>query len=114
MAKDPRETDPPRLVDAQIRSDQGLFRHCDVRDLDMHGVFVLGTDGTLSRLPKNAPVEVNLMLHTSGHTRTHRLRARVEGKSREGTSLVFTDADIDTYSALLHLNLDAAPPTKRG
>jgi hypothetical protein len=34
------------------------------------------------------------------------LHARVESKGRDGINLVFTSADIDTYSALLHLNLN--------
>ena len=36
----------------------------------------------------------------------HKLRARIETKGRDGTGLVFTDADIDTYAALLNLNHD--------
>jgi hypothetical protein len=100
------ENDAPRLVDTLIRCDYRDFQHCDIRDLDMHGVFVLGRDGTLTRLPKDAPVDIALKLHTNGKTRTHVLHARIEGKNRDGTSLVFTGADIDTYSALLHLNLD--------
>ena len=107
------ENDTPRLVDTMIRCDYRDFQHCDVRDLDMHGVFVIGRDGTLTRLPKDAPVDIALKLHTNGKTRTHVLRARIEAKSRDGTSLVFTGADIDTYSALLHLNLDETPGTKR-
>lgn len=97
--------DTPKLVDAQIRCDHRGFQHCEVRDLDMHGVLVLGRDGTLTRLTKDTPVDVALKLNIGGKTRTHKLRARVESRGRDGTSLVFTDADIDTYSALLHLNL---------
>jgi hypothetical protein len=41
------------------------------------------------------------------------LRARVESKDRDGTNLVFTDVDIDTYSALLHLNLKESSGSKR-
>jgi hypothetical protein len=107
--KQPPEKNSPRIVDTLIRCDSQDFQHCDVRDLDMHGVLVLGRDGTLTRLRKDAPVEIALKLNTNGKTRTHVLRARVEGKSPEGTNLVFTSADIDTYSALLHLNLDNAP-----
>lgn len=70
----------------------------------MHGVLVLGRDGTLTRLPKDTAVDVALKLNVDGKTRTHKLRARVETRGRDGTGLVFTDADIDTYSALLHLN----------
>jgi hypothetical protein len=100
-----RDEEIPRLVDAQVRCDHRGFQHCEVRDLDMHGVLILGRDGTLTRLAKDSPVDVALKLNTGGKTRTHKLRARIEGKGRDGTSLVFTDADIDTYSALLHLNL---------
>jgi len=100
-----QENDSPRLVDAQIRYDLREFQQCDVRNLDMHGVLVLGRDGTLTRLAKNTTVDLALKLHTNGKTRTHVLRARVESKDRDGTNLVFTDVDIDTYSALLHLNL---------
>jgi hypothetical protein len=100
-----RHDDTPKLVDAQVRCDHRGFQHCEVRDLDMHGVLVLGRDGTLTRLAKDTPVEVALKLNTGGKTRTHKLRARIETKGRDGIGLVFTDADIDTYSALLHLNL---------
>lgn len=99
------ENDSPRLVDAQIRCDYRDFQQCDVRNLDMHGVLVLGRDGSLTRLARNTAVDIALKLHTNGKTRTHVLRARVESKDRDGTNLVFTDVDIDTYSALLHLNL---------
>ena len=104
--KQPRPTAPPGLLDAMIRSDQRGFRHCDVRELDMHGVFVLGRDGSLTRLPKDTPVEVALKLNADGRIRTHHLHARVAGNERDGTSLVFTDADLDTYSALLHLSVN--------
>jgi hypothetical protein len=100
-----RESDVPRLVDAMVRCDNRGFQHCDVRNLDMHGVFVLGRDGSLTKLPKDSSVEVALKLNTGGKTKTHMLRARVEQKARDGTGLVFTDADIDTFSALLHLDL---------
>lgn len=98
------ENDTPRLLDTLIRCDYRDFQHCDVRDLDMHGVIVIGRDGTLTRLPRDATVEVALKLNDHGKTRTHVLRARVERKDRDGVSLVFTGADIDTYSALLQLN----------
>ena len=100
------EYDTPRLLETLIRCDYRDFQHCDVRDLDMHGVFVVGRDGSLTRLPKDAPVEVALKLNAQGKTRTHVLRARVESKGRDGIGLVFTGADVDTYSALLHLNLN--------
>jgi hypothetical protein len=103
--KRPPENDTPRLVDTLVRCDYRDFQHCDVRDLDMHGVLVLGRDGTLTRLPKDAPVEIALKLNANGKTSTHVLRARVESKGRDGINLVFTSADIDAYSALLHLNL---------
>jgi hypothetical protein len=106
------ENNAPRLVDTLIRCDYRDFQHCDVRDLDMHGVLVLGRDGTLTRLPKDAPVDVALKLNTNGQTRTHMLRARIESKGSEGINLVFTSADIDTYSALLHLNLDEPSKTR--
>ena len=101
----PYENDAPRLVDALIRCDYRDFQQCDVRDLDMHGVFVLGRDGALTRLPKNTAVDIALKLHTNGKTRTHVLRARIESKGRDGTNLVYTGVDIDTYSALLHLSI---------
>jgi hypothetical protein len=100
------DEETPKLVDAQVRCDYRGFQHCEVRDLDMHGVLVLGRDGTLTRLARDTPVDVALKLNIGGKTRTHKLHARIETKGRDGTGLVFTDADIDTYSALLHLNLD--------
>lgn len=103
----------PRLVDSLIRCDHRDFQHCDVRDLDMHGVMVLGRDGSLTRLPKNSLVDVALKLNINGETRTHVLRARVESKDRDGINLVFTSADLDTYSALLHLNSNPPAGTKR-
>ncbi len=106
MARDGRHPATPRLLDARIRCDWRGFMTCDVRDLDMHGVLVLGRDGSLTRLPRNSHVDVALKLSTDGHTRTHHLRARIEARGRDGTNLVFTDANLDTYSALLHLNLD--------
>jgi hypothetical protein len=106
------ENDAPRLVDSLIRCDYRDFQHCEVRDLDMHGVLVLGRDGSLTRLPKDAPVEIALKLNTNGKTRTHVLQARVERKGRDGTNLVFTNADIDAYSALLHLNLEDKSRTR--
>ena len=110
----PQENDRPRLVDAQIRCDRRDFQQCDVRNLDMHGVLILGRDGSLTRLAKNTAVDIALKLHTNGKTRTHVLRARIESKDRDGTNLVFTDVDIDTYSALLHLNLkDPSGPKRR-
>ncbi len=105
-ARQPAVNDTPRIIETLIRCDYRDFQHCDVRDLDMHGVLVLGRDGTLTRLPKDAPVDVALKLQANGKTRTHVLRARIERKGRDGTSLVFTGADVDTYSALLDLNLD--------
>lgn len=97
--------DAPRLVESLVRCDYRDFQHCDVRNLDMHGVFLLSREGTLTRLPKDAPVDIALKLNTNGKTSTHVLRARVESKERDGINLVFTSADIDTYSVLLHLNL---------
>ncbi len=105
------KNDAPRLVDTLVRCDYRDFQHCDVSDLDMHGVLVLGRDGALTRLPKDAPVDIALKLRTNGTTRTHVLRARVERKGRDGINLVFTGADIDTYSALLHLSLDKPQDT---
>jgi hypothetical protein len=110
MAKDGRESGVPRLVDARVRCDWRGFQPCDVRELDMHGVFVLGRDGTLSRLPKDAAVDVALKMQSEGQTRTHVLRARIEKKTVDGMSLIFTDADIDTYSVLLHFGLNGEPP----
>jgi hypothetical protein len=108
MIRKNRVAGPPRLVDAQIRCDYRGFQPADVRDLDMHGVFVLGRDGALTRLPKDAPVDVALKLNTNGKNQIHRLRARVEQRGRDGIGLVFTDADLDTYSALLNLGIPDA------
>jgi len=106
MAREGRPTRAPEILDARIRYDWRGFQPCDVQDLDMHGVLVLGRDGSLTRLPRDSQVDVALKINTDGRTRTHHLRARVESRGRDGTSLVFTDANIDTYSALLHLNVD--------
>jgi len=100
------ESSTPRLVESLVRCDYRDFQHCVVQDLDMHGVLVLGQDGALTRLPKDAPVDIALKLRANGTIRTHVLRARVEHKGRNGINLVFTGADIDTYSALLHLSLN--------
>jgi hypothetical protein len=104
MAKDAKAPSGARLVDAQVRCDWRGFQSCDVRDLDMHGVMVLGRDGSLTRLPRDSNVDVALKLNTDGHTKTHLLRARIEEKTRDGINLVFIDANLDTYSALLHLH----------
>lgn len=104
MARKIREEGPPRLVDAQFRWDYRGFQQFEVRDLDMHGVFVVGQGGALTKLPKDAWVDVALKLHADGRNRVHRLRARVESRKPDGTSLVFTDADLETYSALLDIN----------
>lgn len=103
----------PRLMDTLIRCDHRDFQHYDVRNLDMNGVMVLGRDGSLTRLPKNTLVDVALKLNIEGETRTHVLRARIERKKRDGTSLVFTSTDLDTYSALLHLSADDPAGIKR-
>lgn len=99
-----RDPKGPRLIDAAIRCGQHGFEHCDIRDLSLHGVLVLGRDGTLTRLPRDAEVDVALKLNIDGTTRTHLLRARVDRKTRDGTGLVFTDADLDAFSALLYLD----------
>jgi hypothetical protein len=70
----------------------------------MHWVLVLGRDGSLSKLPRDAEVDVALKLNIDGTTRTHLLRARVDRKTRDGTGLVFTNADIGAFSALLYLD----------
>jgi hypothetical protein len=103
MRKEPRKPPSPRLIDARIRCDWRGFQPCDVREIDMNGVLVLGRDGSLTRLPKDSTVDLALKLDAGGRVRTHTLRARVEKKSPDGTSLVFTDAELDTYSALLDL-----------
>lgn len=113
MTKSRSENESPRLVDTLIRCDHRDFQHCDVRDLDMHGVMVLGRDGSLTRLPKNSQVDIALKLNINGQTRTHVLRARVESKHRDGINLVFTGADLDTYSALLHLSPNDTAGTKQ-
>jgi hypothetical protein len=105
-SKHSSDNSTPQLVESLVRCDYRDFQHCVVRDLDMHGVLVLGQDGALTRLPKDAPVDIALKLRTNGRISTHVLRARVEHKGQNGTNLVFTGADIDTYSALLHLSLE--------
>ena len=109
-----KERRPPsqRLIDAQIRCDWRGFQPCDGREIDMNGVLVLGRDGTLTRLPKDSTVDVALKLDSGGRVRTHTLRARIEKKSPDGTSLVFTDAGLDTYSALLDLVYGGPDQTK--
>lgn len=111
--KKPRDDEAPRIVDTLVRCDYRDFQHCDVRDLNMHGVLVLGRDGALTRLPKDAPVDIALKVNIQGETRTHVLRARIERKTRDGINLVFTNADLDTYSTLLHLNLGDTSTAKR-
>lgn len=93
------------LLDALLKYDERGFRSHEIRDLSMNGVFVLARDGTLSRLPKYAPVELALKMRTDGKTKTHLFRAEVSAVGHNGASLVFKDADIDAYSALLHLAL---------
>jgi hypothetical protein len=107
MARKDQENKPPRLVDAQIRCDYRGFQHCDVRDLNMHGVFVIGRDGALTRLPKDSSVDVALKFNADGQSQVHRLRARIEARTRDGTTLVFTDADLEAYSTLLHIDTAA-------
>jgi len=113
MKKPRSEEEAPRIVDTLVRCDYRDFQHCDVRDLNMHGVLVLGRDGALTRLPKDTPVDIALKVNIQGETRTHVLRARVERKTRDGINLVFTNADLDTYSTLLHLNLEDTGTAKR-
>ncbi len=103
MQKERRSPLSPRLIDAQVRCDWRGFQPCDVREIDMNGILILGHDGSLTRLAKDSIVDIALRLDSGGRTRTHTLRARIEKKSRDGTSLVFTDAELDTYSALLDL-----------
>jgi len=70
----------------------------------MNGVLVLGRDGALTQLPKDTSVDLAIKLDAGGRVRTHTIRARIEKKTRDGTSLVFTDAPLDAYSALLDLS----------
>jgi hypothetical protein len=63
----------------------------------------MARDGTLSRLGANTPVEVALKMHTSGKTKVHIFKAHVTRADRSGAQVEFSDADIDAYSALLHL-----------
>jgi len=104
MRKDRPAFPSPRLIDAKIKCDWRGFVPCDVREIDMNGVLVLGKDGTLTRMPRNSTVDLTLKLDAGGRIRTHQVRARIEKRTRDGTSLVFTDASLDTYSALLDLS----------
>jgi len=110
MRKDRPASPSRRLVDAKIRCDWRGYVPCDVREIDMNGVLVLGKDGSLTRLPRNTTVDLTIKLDAGGSIRTHQLRARIEKRTRHGTSLVFTDASLDTYSALLDLSWDDREP----
>lgn len=93
------------VLDAMMKFRGYGFRHCEIRDLTMQGVFVLSSDGTLTKLSKDEPVEIAIKLRTNGKVKTHLFRAQVTTVSRQGAGLSFHDADVDAYSALLHLNI---------
>ena len=98
-----KETPSGILLDALIKYDYRGFQHHEIRDLNLSGVFIMAKDGTLSRLSTHTPVDVALKMHTSGKTKVHVFRAHVTHADRSGAQVKFSDADIDAYSALLHL-----------
>ncbi len=93
------------LLDAMLKYDERGFQSHAIKDISMNGVFVLARDGTLSRLRKNTPVELALRMRANGKTKTHVFQALVSAVGHDGASLTFKDADVDAYSALLHLAL---------
>ncbi len=93
------------LLDAMLKCDERGFRSHDIKNISMNGVFVLARDGTLSRLRKNTPVELALKMRANGKTKIHLFKAEVTAVDHNGAALVFRDADVDAYSALLHLAL---------
>ena len=97
--------DSALLLEAMLKCDGQTFRSHEVRDISMEGVFVLARDGTLSRLRRNSPVELALKMHANGKTSVHVLQAEIKQVTHDGAMLVFKDADISAYGALLHLSL---------
>lgn len=93
------------LLDSMVKFDQRGFRHHDVKDVNMSGVFVVAKDGMLSKLSTHMPVEVALKMRTNGVTKIHIFKAEVTRVSRDGAQLQFNHGDVDAYSALLHLGL---------
>lgn len=91
------------LLDSMVKFDYRGFQHHDVKDISMSGIFVIARDGTLTKLTAHSPVEVALKMRTNGQIKTHLFKAHVTRVSREGAQLEFSDADVDAYSALLHL-----------
>jgi len=67
---------------------------------------VLSRDGTFAKLRKNTSVELALRLRANGRTKVHLFEAQVSTVGRDGAALIFSNADIDAYSALLHLTLN--------
>ncbi len=93
------------LLDSMVKFDQRGFQHHDVKDVSMSGVFVMAKDGKLSALSAKMPVEVALKMRTNGITKIHLFKAEVTRVTRDGAQLQFNHADVDAYSALLHLGL---------
>jgi hypothetical protein len=93
------------LLDSMVKFDYRGFQHHDVKNISMSGIFVVAKDGTLTKLPANSMVEVALKMRTNGQVKTHLFKAHVTRVNREGAQLEFSDADVDAYSALLHLGL---------
>ena len=91
------------LLDSMVKFDYRGFQRHDVKDISMSGIFVIAKDGTLTKLSTHSLVEVALKLRTNGQTKTHLFKAHVTRVNREGAQLEFSDADVDAYSALLHL-----------
>jgi hypothetical protein len=93
------------ILESLVKFDKRGFQHHDIKNVSMSGVFVLANDGTLTKLTANSPVEVALKMRTNGTTKTHVFKARVTSVNSEGAQLSFSDADVDAYSALLHLGV---------
>lgn len=93
------------LLDSMVKFDQRGFQHHDVKDVSMSGVFVISKDGKLAALSAKMPVEVALKMRTNGITKIHLFKAEVTRVTRDGAQLQFNHADVDAYSALLHLGL---------
>lgn len=104
MKRDPGDIgDRPVVLDTMVKFGGYGYRHYEIKDLNMHGVFVLASDGTLTRLTRNESVDLAIKMRANGKIKTHVFHAQVRSVDRSGAGLVFSDADVDAYSALLHL-----------
>ncbi len=100
---DQHREEPVQLLEAMLKYDERGFQNHDIKNISMKGVFVLARDGTLTSLRKSASVELALRMRANGKTKTHVFQAQVSSVGHDGATLTFNDADIDAYSALLHL-----------